>query len=127
MKTVHELAPVFDPEKKSFKSFQEYAEMATKAGLPVLGTGSSKGFSGSVHDPELTVHQLAAAAMVQLFDASQLAPGDMKEKVLGFQGEVRTFMCHYMREAMRIERLRIGLALEGSGHSNAAAFVRSHI
>lgn len=125
MKTVHELNPVYDPEKKLFRSFQEYAEMAKNLGLPVLGDGVSKGFRGSVHDPELTVHQLAAAAMVQLFDASQLAPGDMKDKVLGFQEEVRTFMCHYMREAMRIERLRIGLALEGSGHSNAAAFVRS--
>lgn len=126
MKTVHELKPTFDPEKKTFRSFQEYAELATKVGLPVLGNGSSKGFSGSVHDPELTAHQLAAAAMVQLFDASQLAPGDMKEKVLGFQDEVRTFMVHYMKEAMRIEQLRIGLVLEASGHSNAAALIRSH-
>ena len=96
--------------------------MARNAGLSVLGGGA--GFSGSVLDPELTAHQLANSAMVQLFDASQLAPGDMKDKVLGFQDEVKRFMVHYMREAARIEQQRIGLILEASGHSNAAALIR---
>jgi len=125
MKTMHELRPQIDPDKRKFKSFLEYAEMANKIGLPALGT--SLGFSGSLHDPDLTAHQLANAAMVQLFDASQLAPGDMKEKVLGFQAEVRTFLVHYMKEAMRIEQQRIGLVLEAAGHSSAAALARNTI
>ena len=123
MKTMHELRPRIDPDKKKFKSFIEYAEMAGKMGLPALGT--SVGFTGSVHDPELTAHQLANAAMVQLFDASELAPGDMKNKVLGFQEEVKTFLVHYMKESMRIEQLRIGFVLQASGHSDAAALIKT--
>lgn len=122
MKTVHELRPQVDPEKRKYRSFLEYAEMARKAGLAPLG--ADRTFAGSAHDPELTAHQLANAAMVQLFDASQLAPGDMKEKVLGFQDEVRNFLVHYMKEAMRIEQLRVGLLLEASGHSAAASLIR---
>ena len=124
MKTAHELKPQYDKDKTKFRSFEEYAQLAKKSGLPVLGSGSTVGFMGSVYDPELTAHQLANAAMVQLFDASQLAPGDMKEKVLGFQDEVQSFLVHYLKEAMRIERQRIGLLLEGQGHSNAAALIK---
>jgi len=123
MQTVTETNPVHDPEKVTHKSFQEYADLAKKAGLSVLGSGPVA-FVGSAFDPELAVHQLANAAMVQLFDASALAPGDMKNKVLAFQDEVRTFLVHYMKEAMRSERHRIGLLLEASGHSNAAALIR---
>lgn len=125
MQTVHELRPQTDPDKKKFKSFTEYAEMATKAGLAVLGNGSTKGFSGSVFDPDLTAHQLANSTMVQLFDASAVAPGDMRDKILAFQDEVRTFLVHALKEAMRSEQLRIGLMLEAAGHSSAAALTRT--
>jgi hypothetical protein len=127
MQTVHELRPIHDPEKVTHRSFTEYAELATKAGLAVLGDGKSKGFSGSVHNPELMAHQLANATMVQLFDASAIAPGDLRDKILAFQGEVRTFLVRAIKEAMRSEQLRIGLMLEAAGHSSAAALTRTPI
>jgi hypothetical protein len=125
LKTVHELRPKYDPEKVVHRSFVEYAELAKKSGLAVLGDGVGKGFSGSVLDPELTAHQVANATMVQLFDASQLAPGDMKNKVLAYQEEVKTILVHNIREAMRTEQQRIGLILEAAGHSTAAALIRT--
>ena len=112
-------------EKKKIRSFQEYAEIARQSGLSPLGVRT--GFIGNDYDPELTAHQLANAAMLQLFDASQLAPGDLKDKVLAFQGEVKTFLVHYIKEAMRSEQRRIGLVLESSGHSNAASLIRMEI
>ena len=122
MRTVHELKPKADPEKKKFKSFQEYGQMAQGAGLSVLGTNT--GFAGNVHDPALTVGQLANAATVSLFDVSSLAPGDLKEKVLAFQQEVHTILSHYLKEAMRLEQLRIGLLLEAHGHTQAASLIK---
>lgn len=123
MQTVHELRLKHDPEKNTHRSFIDYAETARSLGISPLG--SAKGFTGNAHDPELTAHQLANACMVQLFDASQLAPGDMKDKVLAFQEEVKTFLVHYLKEAARIEQLRCGLLLEASGHSNAASLIRT--
>jgi hypothetical protein len=127
LKTVHELRPKYDPEKVVHRSFVEYAELAKKSGLAVLGDGVGKGFSGSLYDPNLTAHQLANATMVQLFDASAVAPGDMRDKILAFQDEVRTFLVHALKEAMRSEQLRIGLMLEAAGHSSAAALTRTPI
>jgi hypothetical protein len=63
--------------------------------------------------------------MVQLFDASKLAPGDMRDKVLAFQEEVMTFLLRYIKEGMRSEGQRIGLLLEAKGFSEAASLVRS--
>ena len=120
---VHELRPKHDIEKKLHPTFIDYAEKARAHGLPALGM--SAGFSGNVHNPEHTAYQLANACMVQLFDASQLAPGDMRDKVLAFQDEVQTFLVHYIKEAMRMEQLRIGLTLEAHGHSQAAALIRT--
>lgn len=123
MKTVHELKPQIDPEKKTFKSFQEYAEMATKAGLSPLGT--VRGFNASIHDSLAIAHQLSNAAMLQLFDASALAPGDLRDKVLAFQDEVRHILVHYMTEAQRLEQQRIGMVLEAAGHSQAASLIKT--
>lgn len=122
MKTVHELKPQADPEKRAHKSFQEYAEAARKIGIAPLG--GSVGFYGNIHDPELVAHQYSNAAMVQLFDVSAVAPGDLKNKILAFQEEVRTILVHNIREAMRAERQRIGSLLESQGHSSAAALIR---
>lgn len=122
MQTINETRPYFDPEKKQHKDFKEYAELARKLGLVTLG--SNTGFAGSMFNPELTANQLANAAMLQLFDASQLAPGDMKNKVLAFQEEVKTILVHYIKEAMRTEQHRIGVTLEASGHSAAASLIK---
>jgi DNA-directed RNA polymerase subunit E'/Rpb7 len=122
MDTINDLRESVDPDKRKSRSFKEYAEIASRAGLPVLG--GVVGFSGNIMDPNLTAHQLANACMVQLFDASQLAPGDMKTKVLAFQEEVRTFLVHYIKESARLEQRRIGLVLEASGHSSAAALAK---
>lgn len=122
MKTIHELKPQIDPEKRVHRSFQEYAEAARKMGLAPLG--GSVGFYGNINDPELVAHQYANASMVQLFDVSALAPGDLKNKILAFQEEVRTILVHNIREAMRAERQRIGSLLEHQGHSSAAALIR---
>jgi hypothetical protein len=123
VRTVHELRPTHDPEKRVHRSFIEYAEMAAKRGLSVLGNGPVM-FAGNVHDPELMAHQLANACMVQLFDASGLAPGEMRDKVLAFQDEVRTVIVHHLKEARRYEQRRIGLLLEAQGHSQAASLIR---
>lgn len=122
MKTVHELKPQIDPDLKKHRTFQEYAEMASNAGLSVLGT--ARGFHGNVMDKELIAHQLANAAMLQLFDVSAIAPGDLRDKILAFQDEVRALLVHYLKEAMRSEQQRIGMVLEASGHSNAASLVK---
>lgn len=122
MKTVHELLPVMDPEKKAHRSFQEYSEMAANAGLPTLGT--ARGFHGSFLNREVMVHQLANAAMLQLFDVSALAPGDLKDKVLAFQEEVKTILVHYLSEAQRLEQQRVGMVLEAAGHSSAASLIK---
>lgn len=123
MKTVHELRPQIDPERKIHRSFQEYAEAASKIGLSPLGT--VRGFHASIHDPQAIAHQLANAAMLQLFDTSALAPGDLRDKVLAFQDEVRTILVHYVSEGQRIEQQRIGMVLEAAGHSQAASLIRT--
>lgn len=123
MNTQRDLHVVVDPEWRRSAGYEDYAATANRLGLAALNRGTA--FVGSVHEPELQAHQLANAAMVQLFDASALAPGDMKDKVLAFQQEVKTFLVHYMKEAMRSEGRRIGLMLEAHGFSNAASLVKS--
>lgn len=115
--------PEVDHDKFKHKDYLEYSANAAKIG--VVSLGKSKGFYGSHLDPKLVLGQLANSFMVQMFDASALAPGQMKDKVLAYQEEIMTILTHYLREAMRSERLRIGLELEAAGHSSAAALVKS--
>lgn len=120
---MHDTVVVHDPEKFEHRDYREYEVNAAKIGVAPLGR--SRGFSGSHLDPKLAVGQLANSFMVQMFDASALAPGQMKDKVLAYQAEIMTLLSHYLREAMRSERLRIGLELEMAGHSAAASLVKS--
>lgn len=112
-----------DLERLQHREFQDYAAAARSAGLSALGVPTA--FVGNAHDPELIAQQLANAWMVQLFDASALLPGNLKDKVLGFQEEVMTFAKHYIKEGMRNETRRIGLLLEGHGYSQAASLVKA--
>jgi hypothetical protein len=112
-----------DPEKFEHKDYKEYERSASRLGIVSLG--KPKGFYGNHLDPNLTLGQLANSFMLQMFDASDLAPGQMRDKVLAYQQEVMTILVHHLREAMRSERLRIGLELEAAGHSSAAALVKS--
>lgn len=113
---------VADPDKFRSREYLEYADNAAKIGVVPLG--HSMAFHGSRHDPELMIEQLANGFMVQMFDASDLAPGQMKDKVLAYQEEIMVIQKHYLRQAMRSERIRIGLVLEAAGHSNAASLVK---
>jgi len=113
-----------DPEKFEHKTFIDYKEQANKIGIVALG--KPKGFQSNTLDPDHTVGVLANSFMLQLFDVSALAPGQMRDKVLGYQDEVMTILTHYLREAMRCERTRMGLILEAAGHSSAAALVRPY-
>jgi hypothetical protein len=112
-----------DFDKYKHKEYREYSDSAAKIGVVALGT--PKGFYGNHLDPSLTIGQLANAFMLQLFDVSALAPGQMRDKVLAYQQEVMVTLTHHLREAMRSERLRIGLELEAAGHSSAAALVKA--
>ena len=112
-----------DPEKFNSREYKEYEQSASRLGIVSLG--KPKGFYGNHLDPDLTLGQLANSFMLQLFDASDLAPGQMRDKVLAYQQEVMTILTHHLREAMRSERLRIGLELEAAGHSSAAALVKA--
>jgi len=109
---MHDTVVVHDPEKFEHRDYREYEVNAAKIGVAPLGR--SRGFSGSHLDPKLAVGQLANSFMVQ-----------MKDKVLAYQAEIMTLLSHYLREAMRSERLRIGLELEMAGHSAAASLVKS--
>lgn len=123
MDTQRDLHIKIDPDWRKSKGYQEYADTAGKLGLAALNQQTV--FLGSVHEPGLIVEQIANAWMLQLYDASASAPEDLRNKVLGFQAESMTFCRHYLREAMRIEGLRIGLLLEAHGHSAAASLVKS--
>lgn len=123
MDTAHEHAGKVDPDRLNHPSYQAYADAAKKAGLAALGRNTV--FVGNLHNQSLTIHQIANAFMVAMFDASQVAPGDFKNQILTFQDEVRVLLTKHLREATRIEGERIGLMLEANGHSNAASLVRS--
>jgi hypothetical protein len=120
---MHDTVVLADPDKFKSREYLEYKETAGKLGLVALG--GARGFYGNHLDPALQVGQLANSFMVQMFDASALAPGQMKDKVLAYQEEIMVILTHYLREAMRSERLRIGLELEAAGHSSAAALVKN--
>lgn len=113
----------YDLDKLKHRSFQDYAAEATKLGLSVLHNGPVT-FDGNLHDPDLTAHQLANAAMVLMFDVSALSPSDLRDKILAVQDEMRGILVHSHGQAMRMERQRIGLLLEASGHSVAASLIR---
>src|SRR5262245_45270605 len=107
------------------ESYRAYAREARDAGFAALGQPTV--FLGNLHNPNLTVHQLANALLVAMFDASQVAPGNLKNQILAFQEETKTLFTQYLKEATRLEGERIGLMLESAGHSTAASFVRQTI
>jgi hypothetical protein len=115
-------AAAHDPEKFLHRDYVDYKTMARDHGIVALG--QPQGFYGSIFDPNLTIGQFANGFMLQLFDASALAPGQMKDKVLAYQDEVKTILVHYLRLAMETERTRIGRVLEAAGHATAAAMVK---
>jgi hypothetical protein len=111
-----------DPEKYEHREYLDYKATANKLGL--VGLGKPQGFYGNIYDPDLTIGQYANGFMLQLFDVSALAPGQMRDKVLAYQDEVRTILVHYLRLAMETERKRIGLVLDAAGHSTATAIIK---
>lgn len=123
MQTQYDEKRFIDFDKFRHKSYVDYQETARKIGIAAIG--KSTVFVSNVHNAEHDCHTLANSFMVQLFDASDLAPGDLKNKVLAFQEEVKSFAVHYMRTAKKNEAQRIGLLLEAHGHSAAASLVRS--
>ena len=125
MKTQLENARVIiDSDKLVHRDYDEYRARAAKIGVASLG--QSKALTANLFEPESVVWQCANAIMVSLFDTSALSPGDMRDKVLAYQEEVMTIVAHQLREAMRLERLRIGLLLDGQGYSSAAALVNKY-
>lgn len=123
METQRDLHVVVDPGWRSSAGYEDYAAAAEQLGLAPLNRGTA--MIGNVHAPLEQVNQLANAFMLQLFDASAVAPGDMKAKILDYQLEVRAILSHYLKEAMRSEGRRIGLMLEGHGFSKAASLVKA--
>ena len=123
MQTQYDEKRIIDFDKFRHRSYIDYQEAARKIGIAAIGKATA--FVSNVHAAEHDCHTLANGFMVQLFDASELAPGDLKNKVLAFQDEVKTFAVHILRTAKKNEAQRIGLLLEAHGHSTAASLVRS--
>lgn len=125
MRTQNDNPPVIDFDKLKHASYADYVATANRLGLSALGRATQ--FTANINDPESLAEMLTNSCMVQLFDVSALAPGDLKDKVLAFQEEVMAILKRAITDGMRFEGQRIGLMLEKHGHSAAASLVKATI